>query len=255
MEKQHELKQQIIQLNRQVKFLTFLITTAGSLFAIWYLSGLLTSNALIAQEKTTDDPKEEVARFAHVRVKSLIVEDADGNDRIVISPQIKKTKSRAQSHLVNGVLILDENGNDRVAVGASPFVKIRDQVFPRIDNDIPWGICFHNETGSERGGFGYYQKRDLVTFGMDSGAGEGLVMWVAEEGKQLMGQKSGILMKGNRGKPHVFIGAGADGGSEIGLEAPGKARLQIDVDREGNSSLTHQNLTDNSKKTVLETKN
>ena len=128
-----------------------------------------------------------------ITTKRLVVQDENGNDRIIISPKISLSDTRQRTDTLEGILILDKHGIDRVVLGATPTIQVSGEVVPRWQNSVPYGLAFNDKLGNERGGFGYYDSRDYVSFGMDFSTGEGLNMFVAEKGHY--GQKVGLVMQ------------------------------------------------------------
>jgi len=96
-----------------------------------------------------------------LRVKGLIVEDAEGRPRIVLGAPLAELEGRVRSDPAVGLVVLDENGRDRVSVG-SPAIAPQSggEVVPRVGGTS--GIVFSDETGNERGGFGYLEGGRVV---------------------------------------------------------------------------------------------
>jgi hypothetical protein len=172
----------------------------------------------------------------------LVVVDSAGSPRIVISSAIKNIEGRKESFALGGVLVLDENGTDRVIMGATPFVKIEDQIVKRVHDDVSYGVHFNDNLGGERGGFGFYDKRKLATFGLDYNGHEALNMFAAED--NYYGIKTGIVMQlpreqGENMKQSIFIGSDTDGASVFKLSSPGKADLRLMIDSTANAELSY----------------
>ena len=176
--------------------------------------------------------------FDQLTTKTLIVQDAKGNDRIIISPEISETKSRIRKDTLEGIVILDEHGYDRVVLGATPTALVNNRLVRRAENDFPYGYAFNDKKGNERGGFGYYADRGMVSFGMDHSNGqEALVMFVAD--KEFYGQKAGIVINDPKGGQQLYAGSNVLGETMLNLDVPSKTRLSMHVDSTGISTVSH----------------
>ncbi len=145
-----------------------------------------------------------------IRVKGIIVEDAEGRARILIgapAPQVEErirtNPERARAvwgesgetggrnarnyqwaRLRNdavGMLILDENGHDSVALGSPVPDPLNGRRIAPSN-----GLSFHNANGVERGGMGYMYDPargiDRTTLGLDSASGEGAGLIADKDG-------------------------------------------------------------------------
>jgi hypothetical protein len=182
--------------------------------------------------------------FKRIIAHEIIVVDDSGNERIILSSTISQSKSRIRTDTIGGILILDERGTDRIALGSTPTLQADGRIVKRVDSSIPIGFTFNDSIGNERGGFGFYDSRGLVSFGMDNKSGEGLTMFVADD--HLWGQKVGLSMNyGNNGQV-VYLGASQDKKTMLNLDVPNKGRLSVLIDSTGNSSITNFNYSNNS---------
>jgi len=114
-----------------------------------------------------------------LRVKGLIVEDANGRDRILIGAPVPVVSGRKRQDGTVGLLVLGENGSDRVAIGAPyPDPQIQAKVFDRMGRGA--GLVFDDANGDERGGFGVMDDDGRATFGLDypHGTGEAITLGV-----------------------------------------------------------------------------
>lgn len=184
--------------------------------------------------------------------QKIIVQDRNGNDRIIISPEISSSQSRQRSDTLEGILILDEKGTDRVVLGATPSIQSNGEVVYRWQRSVPYGLAFNDSKGNERGGFGYYDSRDYVSFGMDYSSGEGLNMFVSEKGHY--GQKVGIVMQAQEKGQVVYLGASENLETMLNLDVPGKARLSLGIDSAGDSYLKHFNYPEDKSRILLGSK-
>lgn len=193
---------------------------------------------------------EHTTSFDRLYANEIIIKDKNGNDRIIISPQISSGSSRVRKDTLEGILIMDEKGVDRVVLGATPTILSRDKIVGRVENDFPYGFVFNDSKGNERGGFGYYAGRGLVSFGMDNAFGEGLTMFVAD--KDFYGQKVGLVMNGDDGGQRVYMGANNIGETMLNLDTPAKGRFSISIDSLATGKIKHFDYQTESEKTLLE---
>ncbi len=194
--------------------------------------------------------ESKVTFFESLRTRSIIVEDENGNDRVVISPTISSTKTRQRTDTISGVLILDEKGIDRTVLGATPTFQRAQKIVTRQNNGYPYGVVFNNEKGDERGGFGYYSDRQVASLGLDSSVGEGIALFVAED--SLFGQKLGLIMN-ERGQ-RVYLGSNKTGEVVFNLDSPRVSRLETIVDLKGKTTIKYFDLVKNTNKVVFRSK-
>ncbi len=145
-----------------------------------------------------------------ITTKGIIVQDADGNDRILIGTPIPYSKDRARTdsakawdtyvkkwpenyqkkvwdwykdynHSASGIVILNETGHDRIALASpTPDPTIGKRIVPST------GLIVMDEEGNERAGYGilrFEDKHYRVVLGLDSKSGtEGVALIVDDEG-------------------------------------------------------------------------
>jgi hypothetical protein len=177
-----------------------------------------------------------------LRARGLIIEDAQGRERILLGAPIPHAKNRVRTdveramkewstrypdsvrvryidgyrnrmrHSMHGLLVLDENGFDRIALGDSvPDPNIGRRIGPGM------GLALNNAKGYERGGYGMttVNGHDRIVVGLDSKEGpEGLALVLDDAGRvQVMvrqGQKTMLLgtltaaEQGQEGAPAGF---------------------------------------------------
>lgn len=95
-----------------------------------------------------------------LRVRGLIIEDAQGRPRILLGAPAPKVTGRKRKDEVTGIILLGENGADRVTIGAPTTApqgggKVHERISPGA------GIVVDDLEGNERGGIG----------GLDNGRG------------------------------------------------------------------------------------
>ena len=178
-----------------------------------------------------------------LRARGLVIEDAQGRERILLGAPIPHAKNRVRTdtararkewstrypdsvrvrymdsytkrmwHSLHGVLVLDENGFDRVALGDSvPDPNVGRRIGPGM------GLALNNAKGYERGGYGLttVNGQERIVVGLDSKEGpEGLALVVDDVGRvQVMvrqGQKTmllGTLTEAEQGQDGASPGFG-----------------------------------------------
>lgn len=178
-----------------------------------------------------------------IRVKGIIVEDAEGRARILIgapAPQVEERvrtnpeRARAAwgesaqgrnfhwARLRNdavGMLILDENGHDSVALGSPVPDPLNGRRIAPSN-----GLSFANGQGVERGGMGYMYNADngvdRTTLGLDSASGEGVGLIADKDGT------NGLWVFSGRAGGSLFSGFAQPGGL---FAAGDQARLGLQV--------------------------
>lgn len=182
--------------------------------------------------------------FKRIVANEIVIIDKNGNERVLLSAIISQSKSRIRTDTLGGILIMDEKGIDRIVLGSTPTIQSNGRIVKRIDNSNPIGFTFNDSIGNERGGFGFYDSRGIVSFGMDNKNGEGLTMFVADD--NLWGQKVGLAMNSGNDGQVVYLGSSQDKKTILNLDVPNKGRLSILIDSTGNSTLTNFNYLENS---------
>jgi len=146
-----------------------------------------------------------------LRTQGLIIEDAEGNPRILIGVPFPEVKERKRDERTAGILFLDEKGIDRIAIGSpTPNPQIKGTVVKRMSPAT--GIQINDLNGNERSGYGIMNSGSVV-LGMDYESGEGLGLFISKE----LGY-AGVLINGDKKPPNnqrVFIG------TSLKKESPG----------------------------------
>ena len=150
-------------------------------------------------------------KFDLIRAKGIVIEDANGKDRILIGAPIPHSKDRVRTDTAlvrkywasqfddpdqymgwykkyknasNGIIFMNEEGFDEVLVGedlADPNVGVR--MFEMS------GILFNNKKGWERGGAGVNTLENGKTrqgVGFDDDSGEAMHMMTFEDGSKAL---------------------------------------------------------------------
>ncbi len=230
---QDSIQNSIQQLKRQNRLLFSIILTLIIAFVV--------SSFTFSKGKTFDS----------IRTKKIIIEDAEGKDRIILAARITESTFRVRKDELSGVLVLDENGQDRVILGASPFIKRRDGSIVRRATDGPYGIAFNDENGVEKGGMGYYSDKKLAVLGLDGPESEGIVLFVPQT--ELFGQKVGILVNDPQQGGQLFYIGASNTSSFINMDAPGKGRFSIEMDSLSNTTLKHYDYNTDIEKLLMKT--
>lgn len=153
-----------------------------------------------------------------LRVRGIVIEDAEGRERILIGAPIPEVAHRIRTdfekaeaawgerfpdmewyrkldHDTVGMLVLDENGHDRIAIGdPTPDPNVGRRIAPSV------GIAINDAEGFERSGWGHFPELGRVGFGLDRQDGEGLNLFILEDGT------SGVLIRDKDGEHHTFLG-------------------------------------------------
>lgn len=162
-------------------------------------------------------------RFELIRTKGIIVEDAQGRDRILIGSPIPQSKDRLRtdttrvrkewakqmenpeeymrwyndySHSANGIVILNEEGFDRVQLGD----HLSDANTGKRQFQVA-GIVWNDSRGWEKGGAGVNtldDGRSRAVMGLDDSNGEAIHLVSLEDGTKglVVGDSRGYLLIG-----------------------------------------------------------
>jgi hypothetical protein len=88
-----------------------------------------------------------------LRVRGLVVEDAQGRPRILIGAPVPRVPGRKRQDDDTGIILVGENGADRVAIGIpTPAPQVGGKVSQRIAPSA--GLVVDDPDGNERGGIG-----------------------------------------------------------------------------------------------------
>jgi len=86
-----------------------------------------------------------------LRVRGLIVEDAEGKPRILLGAPVPKVAGRKRQDDNTGIILMGENGADRIAIGVpTPPPQMGGRVAHRISPGA--GLVLDDPNGNERGG-------------------------------------------------------------------------------------------------------
>lgn len=235
------MKDELEKLKEEIRFLK----SRNRIFSIIFISFLTIVVALSFSVN-------EKGSFDRITAKEIIVIDEHGNERIIMSSSISTSKSRLRADTLEGILMLDKNGTDRIVLGATPTIQSNGNIVRRVENSKPIGLTFNDSLGNERGGFGFYDSRGLVSFGMDNQTGEGLTMFVADD--NLYGQKVGLVMNSDTSGQVVYLGSSQDKITMLNLDIPDKGRLSIKIDSTASSTIEHFDYMNNTNSVLVKSK-
>jgi hypothetical protein len=172
-----------------------------------------------------------------LRARGLIIQDAQGRDRILIGAPVPDSAARVRTNFrkavdawgkrfpsmdwyktldnsTNGILLLDDRGFDRIAIGdPTPDPNIGRRISPAT------GIQINDQEGFERTGWGYFAAKGRVVLGLDSARGqEGVTAFILED------NTTGLSI--NAGEKSLFLGSapGEAAPPEFGLLFKEKGR-------------------------------
>ena len=101
-----------------------------------------------------------------LRVRGLVIEDAEGRARILMGAPFPDVKERArQDERKTSILFLDEQGHDRLTLGEELEPQIHGKVPPGVHRIASgFGVVIHDGGGDERGAYGWLSNgRALIT--------------------------------------------------------------------------------------------
>lgn len=165
-----------------------------------------------------------------VRARGIIIEDAQGRERILIGAPVPYAKNRVRTDTArvrkvwsgrypdpnqymgfyagyrnntNGMIVLDERGFDRLAVGDSvPDPNIGKRIGPSD------GIVINDSAGFERTGYGLLKlEKYRVSFGIDSDRGEEGIGFMLDDASQI------VALFGKSRDRSLFLGNDLGAGS------------------------------------------
>lgn len=166
-----------------------------------------------------------------VRTRGIIVEDAEGRDRILIGAPVPESTDRVRTdiakvralwaeslggdaylegyasydHGANGMIVLSPEGHDRLAVGDGlPDPNTGKRIA------IPTGMVWNDHEGFELGGIGANRLLEggkyRNTLGFDDPGGEGLHLVILEDGSKVLRfvHPEGMLVVGRLAPNSLF---------------------------------------------------
>ena len=101
-----------------------------------------------------------------LRVRGLVIEDAQGKERILLGSPFPASKDRLRKDTTTQAMIfIDENGHDRLTIGEGLAPQIQGKVDPKFKRiGSTFGVMLHNLDGDERGGYSWLSNgRGVMT--------------------------------------------------------------------------------------------
>lgn len=167
-------------------------------------------------------------RFNLIRAKGIVIEDANGKDRILIGAPVPYSKHRVRTDTAlvrkywanqfndpnqymgwyknyrnasNGIIFMNEDGFDRVLVGENLADPNAGERLFEVS-----GILMNNKTGWERAGAGINTTKDgksRAGFGLDDESGEAMHLMTMEDGSKalIISDEDGSIRIGMSKKP------------------------------------------------------
>ncbi|WP_400191481.1 hypothetical protein [Hymenobacter sp. B81] len=206
------MQTQLQQLQRQLNYLKAYALTSSLLLLSFTLFSLSS------------------AQKGVIRVKGIVIEDAQGRDRILIGAPIPDSRQRVRTnpakakqawagrlggekymanyatynHSANGIVFLNEQGFDKVVVGETmPDPNTGKRLVKSA------GMTFNDDRGFERGGVGVSttaEGKTRAVLGVDDQDGEAVHLFALEDGTKglRIGHAQGQLFFGKTA-PHSMI--------------------------------------------------
>lgn len=100
-----------------------------------------------------------------LRVRGIVIEDAEGRARILLGAPAPNVPDRKRMDSTTSLILLDEKGNDRLVVGYVPDQQVKGQIEARGTAVVGMALC--DQDGNERGGFGIFDASGSVGIGLD----------------------------------------------------------------------------------------
>ncbi|AWA30508.1 hypothetical protein HYN48_10630 [Flavobacterium magnum] len=147
------MENQIESLQRQVRQLRIALMALAGCLAVGLLVSFKSGNQEI------------------IRTKGLIVEDAAGKPFIMMGSPIPQEKGRKRHDAMSGLVFVDSTGTDRLFMGKDGKLQIGGKLEDR--NSAGWSYIINDNTGDERGGFGFADDEDRIGLGLDYGGKDG----------------------------------------------------------------------------------
>lgn len=183
------VEDQIVFLERRIRVLQLIVV-------VGMLGGALVAFSAFHSQSVRADGSSQI-----LRVRGLIVEDAQGRPRILLGAPVPRVTGRNRQDDNTGIILIGENGADRVAIGdPTPAPQASGKVVQRIAPGT--GLVVDDAQGNERGGIGVLDNgrsavcmdyptpidRDAVCIGVLPGAFAGLIVNApkGDEGERAM---------------------------------------------------------------------
>lgn len=112
--------------------------------------------------------RAKVQRADVLRLKGLIIEDAQGRPRILLGAPTPTIAGRVRNEPVDGFVLLGPNAKDRIVIsypGYEP--QVQGKIGRRTVALPSAGLVLNDSAGNERAGFGVSDDGSRVTLGLD----------------------------------------------------------------------------------------
>jgi hypothetical protein len=110
---------------------------------------------------------DEAAKI--LRVRGLIIEDAQGHERMLLGAPTPTVPGRKRQEETTGLIVLGENGADRMVMGYAPDPQSGGRISRRIGSGP--GLAINDKDGNERAGLGMMDNDGRVSLGLDYPSG------------------------------------------------------------------------------------
>jgi hypothetical protein len=143
-----EQRQAVCSLEERVEYLERRLRVFRLAGALGLLGFVLAGYVALRPRSASADGSAQV-----LRVRGLVIEDAQGRPRILLGAPIPKVAGRKRQDDDTGIVLVGENGADRVAIGApTPAPQGGGKVQQRISPGA--GLVVDDLDGNERAGIG-----------------------------------------------------------------------------------------------------
>jgi hypothetical protein len=143
-----EQHQSVLSTEHRIEFLERRLRIFQLAVALGLLACLPLGYFLLQPRSASADGSGQV-----LRVRGLIIEDAQGRPRILLGAPVPKVSGRKRQDQDTGIILVGENGADRVAIGIpTPAPQSGGKVGQRISPGA--GLVVNDPDGNERGGIG-----------------------------------------------------------------------------------------------------
>jgi hypothetical protein len=154
----HAIEARLVRLERQVRGQRLALAAAA----------LVAAGALLAAFAPPSRPPADL-----IEARAIRILDAAGRPRILIgAPPPVQGRLRTDAQTAS-IVVLGPDGADRLVLGEEPNPRIAGTTYPRIAP--AYGLVLHDQSGSERGGVGYFDNgRGVIS--LDRAGGDAVAL-------------------------------------------------------------------------------
>ena len=121
-----------------------------------------------------------------LRVRGIIIEDAEGRERILLGSPFPKVPGRKrQDQETSAIVFLNERGADRLTLGEGTLPQVGGRVVHRSPGLISnYGMLIHDANGDERGGMTFFADSaggGRAVVALDRPTGDAWAAWVDDK--------------------------------------------------------------------------